>query len=258
MKTGICAIMKNEDFYADEWIDYHLKLGIDQIVIFQNNWRYPQDGKHREDFHVHWYVQDGEVQQLPAYNRFLQSQSLSVEQLDWCAFIDADEYICIKDSQKSLKDILEQFSDVASIAVNWRLFGDSGLAFNGKRDVVTRFTKCEKTLNRHVKQIINLKFMRDHGFMDKIMMVNPHCGNWAACSLLRKSVIGPFNYDQLDKDNALELNHYAVKTWDECLEKCNRGRADYSVKRDAQQFFNEHNKNDIENSVAKDFYVKYN
>ena len=28
-KTGICAIAKDEDFYIDEWIRYHLKLGID-------------------------------------------------------------------------------------------------------------------------------------------------------------------------------------------------------------------------------------
>lgn len=29
MKVGICAIAKDEDFYIDEWIRYHLKLGID-------------------------------------------------------------------------------------------------------------------------------------------------------------------------------------------------------------------------------------
>lgn len=29
MRTGICAIAKDEDVYIDEWIRYHLKLGID-------------------------------------------------------------------------------------------------------------------------------------------------------------------------------------------------------------------------------------
>lgn len=29
MITGICAIAKDEDGYIDEWIRYHLKLGID-------------------------------------------------------------------------------------------------------------------------------------------------------------------------------------------------------------------------------------
>lgn len=34
MKTGICAIAKDENFYIEEWIRYHLKLGVDQIYIF--------------------------------------------------------------------------------------------------------------------------------------------------------------------------------------------------------------------------------
>ena len=53
----------------------------------------------------------------------------------------------------------------------------------------------------------------------------------------------------------LELNHYVVKTWDECLAKCARGRADVACKRNAEEFFREHDKNDIENTIAKDFYL---
>lgn len=40
MKKAICAIAKNEDKYIDEWAEYHFKLGIDDIFIFQNDWRY--------------------------------------------------------------------------------------------------------------------------------------------------------------------------------------------------------------------------
>lgn len=29
MRTGICAIAKAEDGYIDDWIRYHLKLGVD-------------------------------------------------------------------------------------------------------------------------------------------------------------------------------------------------------------------------------------
>jgi hypothetical protein len=40
MKVAICCIAKNEDNYIDEWIEYHLKLGIDDIHVHQNNWKY--------------------------------------------------------------------------------------------------------------------------------------------------------------------------------------------------------------------------
>lgn len=61
MNIAICAIVKDEDFYIDEFIKYHLKLGVNHIYFFQNNWRYDEHGKYRENFHAHWLVQDGEV-----------------------------------------------------------------------------------------------------------------------------------------------------------------------------------------------------
>ena len=253
MRIGICAIAKNEDDYIDEWIRYYLKLGVDQICIFQNNWRY--SGPFTENFHVHWYAQDGEVQQLNAYNRFLHNTNLSIQELDWCAFIDVDEYICVSDVSRSFQDILEEFQAYPSLAINWRLFGSSRLSWDGSHDVVTRFTKCEAVLNKHIKQVVNLKIMRENGMLSKAHFVNPHYGNWAAVNLQKNAVIGPFNIQCLDQVQLLELNHYVVKTWDECLAKSSRGRADVSCKRNAEEFFREHDKNEIENTVAKDFYL---
>lgn len=181
MKVGICAIAKDENFYIDEWIRYNLKLGVDQIYVFANNWRY--SGPFTENFHVHWYVQDGEVQQLKAYNRFLHDLNLSIYEHDWCAFIDVDEFICVRDKSKSFKEILEEFKAYPSLAINWRLFGSSGLKYDGRRDVVTRFTKCGRDLNRHIKQFVNLKMIRDNRMLAQAFFVNPHFGNWAGVNL---------------------------------------------------------------------------
>lgn len=231
MKTAICCIAKDEDKYIDEWVQYHWKLGIDDVFVFQNNWRYqgglPEKYNHLGEHHMYLYELDGEVKQLGAYNLFLQSFS---QMYDWCAFIDVDEFICLRDKAKSFKEILEEFKAYPSLAINWRLFGSSGLKYDGRSDVVTRFTKCSKNLNMHVKQVVNLKMIRENGMMSKVCFTTPHCGNWAAANLQKNAVIGPFNTQHLDQVQPLELNHYAVKTWDECLEKCSRGRADASCK----------------------------
>lgn len=87
---------------------------------------------------------------------------------DWSAFIDVDEFICLRDKSKSFKEILEEFKAYPSLAINWRLFGSSGMKYDGSHDVVTRFTKCEAVLNRHVKQLVNLKMMRENGLMGKV------------------------------------------------------------------------------------------
>ena len=40
MKTALVCIAKEEDNYIDEWIKYHLKLGFNDIFVYQNDWRY--------------------------------------------------------------------------------------------------------------------------------------------------------------------------------------------------------------------------
>lgn len=54
----------------------------------------------------------------------------------------------------------------------------------------------------------------------------------------------------------IELNHYVTKTYDECKEKVSRGRADALVMRNLDEFFQEHDINEIENTAAKEFYAR--
>ena len=88
--------------------------------------------------------------------------------------------------------------------------------------------------------------------------MNPHCGNWAAATLDKRALIGPYNYDGLDKAQPLELNHYVTKTYEEAKQKCARGRADCAQKRDLDAFFREHDLNEVENTAAKEFYERQN
>ena len=37
MKVWICAIAKMEELYIREWIEWHKKIGIDHIIIGDNN-----------------------------------------------------------------------------------------------------------------------------------------------------------------------------------------------------------------------------
>ena len=37
MKVAIIAIAKNEQLYLQEWLDYHLQLGFDKIIVADND-----------------------------------------------------------------------------------------------------------------------------------------------------------------------------------------------------------------------------
>ena len=34
---AICCIAKNENYYINDWVKYHLDLGFDHIYIYDNN-----------------------------------------------------------------------------------------------------------------------------------------------------------------------------------------------------------------------------
>jgi hypothetical protein len=66
MRSILVAIAKDEDNYIDEWLEYNLKIGFDNILVFQNNWRY--SGKYLENSQVKFIECDGVSKQNFSYN----------------------------------------------------------------------------------------------------------------------------------------------------------------------------------------------
>ena len=253
MKIALICIAKNEDSYLYEWLQYHLRLGFDEVFVYENNWRYLFKEAFEDD-PVHFIPFDGDVMQLKAYNTFIKEHG---NDFDWAAFIDVDEFIT-KNGCRSLKEILEANSDAAQLGINWRLMGSSGLHKDdsSSTSVVERFTKGDKSLNKHVKQIVNLAFFKNNSLPFPVF-INPHCTNGCSFSLSHKKFFGPFQMNGLEEKHELELYHYAVKTPEELHEKVMRGRADTMISRvnEEQEYFQEHDKNDIECLEAKNFWL---
>lgn len=254
MKIAAVAIAKNEDSYLYEWLQYHLKLGFDEVFVYENNWRYVFKDAFEDD-HVHFIPFDGDVMQLKAYNTFIKEHG---NDFDWAAFIDVDEFI-VNNTSSSLKDVLERLQQFPQIGINWRLMGSNGLhsydTFTSS--VVKRFTRGDKHLNKHVKQIVNLSWFKKN-LKPFPVFINPHCTNVASFGVeAQNQFFGPFQTSRLETSHALELYHYAVKTPEELHAKVLRGRADTIISRvnEEQEYFQEHDKNDIECLEAKNFWL---
>lgn len=69
MKTALFVMAKDEDKYIDEFLDYYIKLGFDDIFVYQNNWR----ASLKTDFggRVHLIEFDLEAPQVPGMNHFI-------------------------------------------------------------------------------------------------------------------------------------------------------------------------------------------
>ena len=239
MKVALVCIAKNEDNYIQEWIDYHKKLGYDDIFIYQNNWRYQI-----EEPNVIKIEYDGEVRQVSAYNDFIQKNK---NEYEWASFFDVDEFLVLK-KHKNIKEFIQDYQDFDGIGVNWVLFGDNNLTgVTDEYSVIKRFTKRQLGVNEHIKSTIKLT--------DDVNMGVHAPSNKMLCNTNKELFSGSFNKNTLD--DISQINHYFCKTREEFIDKINRGRADTSQKRGLNDF-DAHNINEIEDITALKFIYNDN
>ena len=151
----ICAIVKDEDPYLEEWIRYHQLLGVEHFYLFDNESRIPL----RETLapfiaeglvDVEWV--DGHARQLGVYTRACRDHP---DDCRWMAMIDIDEFL-VPHRHESLRDLLELYEKFGGLAINWQVFGPSGHQTRPPGLQIAQFTKkmpIHSQSNQHVKTI---------------------------------------------------------------------------------------------------------
>lgn len=236
MKVALVCIAKNEDNYIKEWVDYHIKLGFDNVFIYENDWRC--DYTHPQLVKIPF---DGLSQQMVAYNNWLKHRKNG---FDWVAFFDVDEFLVLK-KHKTIQEFVSDYNSKNGIGINWYFFGNNGHEkVEDDYSQIKRFTKRGSVMNHHIKTILNCNVkcnMKVHN-PDSVQIVSPE-GN---------QIYGPFNYKF--SDEIAQLNHYFCKTPEEFKKKCDRGRADkFEYKNTFEVNYQPQNLNEVEDTHALDF-----
>lgn len=179
MKVAIVAIAKCENHYIKEWVEYHHRIGIDKIFLFDNN---EINGEKFEDV-INDYINSNFVEIInkrgihPEIGKNIQSQfsregyKLAQQEYDWIAIIDIDEYITFN-SCENIKDFLSdpKFNDCDAVRLCWKLFNDSNLlkVENNNYSLINRFTvwkpsKYGKTIYKAKLSSAKIKAIMGHG-----------------------------------------------------------------------------------------------
>ena len=232
----ICAIALHEDLYIDEWIQYHLALGFSHIYIHDNG----NTLKDRKSDKVTIIPFPGETKQLEAYNTFASQYK---NKHKWCAFIDIDEFIVVK----NINQFLTMYHDCPAIALNWKMFGTSNHTQYSEEPVTKRFRYYSN--NAHVKSIIQLKYIKS--------FYNPHLAQLQGLTYDTNRLVVVDSLHPNGDTSIACIHHYYTKSEEEFEKKINRGRADIIQKRSMDELIDIHSQyNDIYNSDAWDFYSK--
>ena len=231
--VAISSLQKNTSAYVNEWVAWHLSLGFDKIFIHDNSEKgnigdYIQEEYKDKVVIVPIEKDEGQCVcdlQTQVINDFIQAHS---EDVDWCAFIDSDEYIHI-DNYSSVQEWLSNApQDVNCVALNWHLYGDDGVIEGDEtQPVQERFTHCindvfERNgtcLGNMSKKILRLNkdIVAEDMFIykvdnEKMPMYDCNFVNIGGCSVVMAVDCSSYQ---------CYINHYVTKSLSECVKyKC--------------------------------------
>lgn len=230
VKTAIATVVKNETEYIEDFIKYHLNIGIDEIFIYEDY----GSVSHKEitDKYDNVYLtsildifpeeQREEIIQMRIDK--VPSQTLYINQILkylhpthndgwWCWLIDIDEYIT---STEPISDVLSRFSDRDAVLVYWKNFGCSGHIYKPKYDkpIWEIFTEpCGYELYSDFKYYKITKFCvnLNKWSEDKKYWIHNANVNWVKCD-------GTYKRTEIVYE-PLYLRHYITKSVEEYIWK---------------------------------------
>lgn len=227
---AIACVIKDEEDYILEWVNFHSLAGIKDFIIYD-------DGSTDGSIEVLRGLQHVNVTVIPwAQNTTFTNVTFSKQVLAfahaienfgsafrWMAFIDVDEFLVPK-SDNSLMSQLQKLDGHSNISLPWVMFGPSNHMTKPDMAVPLAYTQRAKPTTD--KRLINFKCIVDPC---KVTVVGVHkftTLDMSDSSTNDQGIISE-NKARLSPEfitsNYIQLNHYYTKSRAEVDEKINKG-----------------------------------
>lgn len=215
-----CLIFKDAASYLDEWLRFHLLVGVEHFYLYDND--------SRDDFRSvlrpflemgqitlqHW---PGPGAQVDVYQHCLEHYRPATR---WMAFIDDDEFF-FPATGSSLSEILRDYEEYAGVGVCWLLFGSNGHRTRPKGLVTRNYRRRAEWVDPHVKCIVNPS-----------KVTGPAVGAHSFHCLPGEVIVEekcrpmPGAFAEQPSAEVFCLNHYLIKSHQEMVERRSRPKVD--------------------------------
>lgn len=211
-------IIKNEDpRYVEEWVNHHLNLGVEEIIILN----------HASTIDIPK-LQYCKIINLPdepkqTYFYFKQLARMSSR---WALVTDIDEFLI---SDQPLPKLLEDYNKFDGLAINWLCFGSSSHKTKQFPQTIgyTHRTPTDYPINRHVKCIIRPSSV-------KIISKTPHF--FEETNTVNENYIKLTSPFQTFTNDRIRINHYILRSEEDYKEKMMKSHVDLSAIRGWEEF----------------------
>lgn len=140
--VAICAIIRDEARYVEEWVEFHRKQGVVAWRVYDNG-STDDTVKILRSLGIEPVIWAGKAPNFDDQQRaaYLEGARMLLGDAEWVAFIDADEFVFGRSGKTLTEALSEVPSDVGAIAVQQRVFGSSGHQAITPGGVLDRFTR---------------------------------------------------------------------------------------------------------------------
>ena len=242
--TCIFTMIKNEHEYLDDFLSYHIGIGIDHIFLFED------EGSDSHDEIASKYgdkvtlksvtdVHEKNPNDPFPWMKYYQYYKACVQWIhdnydyDWCFSIDCDEFITPTDD---FPECLRRYEDYDAIYLYWKNYGWSGHLHKPPHDkpIWEIFTEeCGYTLFDKQNTTITQVCFNMRRF-DKSFINGPHftTGYWVKTDMTRE--LKDITFD------VMYLRHYITKSFEEYIWKLNTRGMRWNGHRGINDFFEMH------------------
>ena len=263
MSNCIATIIKDEQLYLDEWISYHLNLGVDYIFIFEDIGSKSHASiveKYKD--HVKLYLlkdvlSDADIKNLYEWKKTNADKNLHVFRLrkvlkflkdnhsdfDWCFIIDIDEFITLETSN-NLNSLLDTYKSYDALILSWECYGANGLLSTPdyrNKGVIDIYTKKIDMNNMHTKPWTYTKTCYNWKNYKEQFFKGPHQPT-EVCHCCRPNLSEDRDAVIYDK---IYLRHYITRSWEEYIWKKKERGYMYGRNRSFSLFFKLNNDLDM-------------
>jgi hypothetical protein len=257
---GIAAIFKNEGPYILEWLAFHRVVGVGRFFIADND---SDDGTTEllEALQSAGLVDRmpfptvaGSPPQLLAYDALM---SRHRNEVDWVAFIDADEFMMPADGRDSIRSVFQAVKhDVGAVALNWAIYGSSNRLRPYRGLVIERFTRRAQqmvSMNCHYKTVVRAQaYVSHHDNPHRFRIGRGYRYAHADGGIVEDHPKYGLGLSRAVTWRPVRINHYVIKSRAEFdRKKVPRGRATILTSTRDAAFFRGHDRNEESDPVPR-------
>jgi hypothetical protein len=224
----IVCIVKDEAEYLEEWLAYHVALGVDHFVIYDNG---STDGSaelleryinHGLVTRIDWPLGGG---QLAAYNHALRMFGATTR---WLAYYDVDEFL-VPLADDDIPSFLARFDDAAVVRVPRLEFGYSGHRSRPAGLTIDEYTQVANVLALDLDLPPRVKSIVQPAAVSAVDIHLAFPADVPAAG-------APTATAEAEVRGLAQLNHYYTRSFEEFEEKRFRGSATGRIARPAVPF----------------------